>query len=39
MGGIIVDSGRFDWRKSGKFKTFTSPIEEWRLDGEQLGWP
>ena len=28
MGGIIVDSGRFDWGKSGKFKTsFTSPIE------------
>lgn len=27
MGGIIVDSGRFDWGQSGKFKAFTSPIE------------
>lgn len=25
MGGIIVDSGKFNWRKSGRFKNFTEP--------------
>lgn len=25
LGGIIVDSGKFDWRKSGRFKNFTEP--------------
>lgn len=25
MGGIIVDSGKFDWVKSGKFPTLTEP--------------
>jgi len=25
LGGIIVDSGRFDWVKSGKFPQFTEP--------------
>ncbi|HEY3346238.1 MAG TPA: O-acetylhomoserine aminocarboxypropyltransferase/cysteine synthase family protein [Nitrospirota bacterium] len=25
LGGIIVDSGKFDWTKSGKFPEFTSP--------------
>ena len=25
IGGIIVDSGTFDWRKSGRFKNFTEP--------------
>ena len=25
MGGIIVDSGKFDWVKSGKYKTMTEP--------------
>jgi O-acetylhomoserine (thiol)-lyase len=25
IGGIIVDSGRFDWEKSGKFPTLTEP--------------
>jgi O-acetylhomoserine (thiol)-lyase len=25
LGGLIVDSGRFDWRKSGKFPQFTEP--------------
>ena len=24
-GGIVVDSGRFDWDGSGKFKTLTEP--------------
>ena len=27
MGGIIVDSGKFDWEKSGKFKGLTEPDE------------
>ncbi|TFK32013.1 O-acetylhomoserine ami [Crucibulum laeve] len=27
IGGVIVDSGRFDWGKSGKFPGFTTPIE------------
>lgn len=25
LGGIIVDSGRFDWKSSGKFAQFTEP--------------
>lgn len=25
MGGIIVDSGRFDWSKGGKYKTLSEP--------------
>ena len=25
MGGVIVDSGKFDWEKSGKFKGLTEP--------------
>jgi len=25
LGGIIVDSGSFDWKKSGKFKNISSP--------------
>lgn len=25
IGGVIVDSGNFDWAKSGKFKEFTEP--------------
>lgn len=27
MGGIIVDSGKFDWRASGKFPTIDGPSE------------
>ncbi|KAL1733488.1 Cys/Met metabolism PLP-dependent enzyme-domain-containing protein, partial [Schizophyllum commune] len=27
IGGVIVDSGKFDWRKSGKFPGFTEPAE------------
>lgn len=27
IGGIVVDSGRFDWEGSGKFKTLTEPYE------------
>ncbi|KAG7440172.1 O-acetylhomoserine ami [Guyanagaster necrorhizus] len=27
IGGIIVDAGKFDWKKSGKFPGFTSPSE------------
>ncbi|KAF8152380.1 Cys/Met metabolism PLP-dependent enzyme-domain-containing protein [Crassisporium funariophilum] len=34
MGGIIVDSGRFDWGKSGRFPNFTDPIEG---DGGWMG--
>ena len=29
MGGIIVDSGKFDWKKSGKFACFTEPDESY----------
>ncbi len=25
MGGAVIDSGRFDWRKSGRFPEFTEP--------------
>jgi len=25
IGGIVIDSGRFDWEKSGKFPTLTEP--------------
>ena len=25
IGGVIVDSGKFDWGKSGRFKNFTEP--------------
>ena len=25
IGGVVVDSGRFDWKASGKFPDFTSP--------------
>jgi O-acetylhomoserine/O-acetylserine sulfhydrylase len=27
IGGIVVDSGKFDWSKSGKFPQFTEPSE------------
>ncbi|KAG8996196.1 Homocysteine synthase [Tulasnella sp. 427] len=27
IGGVIVDSGKFDWTKSGKFPSFTEPAE------------
>ena len=27
IGGIVVDSGKFDWEKSGKFPTLTEPYE------------
>ncbi|KAG6816784.1 hypothetical protein H0H87_003047 [Tephrocybe sp. NHM501043] len=27
IGGVIVDSGRFDWKESGKFPAFTEPAE------------
>lgn len=27
IGGIVVDSGKFDWSKSGKFPEFTEPRE------------
>ncbi|KAF8067799.1 Cys/Met metabolism PLP-dependent enzyme-domain-containing protein [Lyophyllum atratum] len=27
IGGVIIDSGRFDWRKSGRFPGFTEPAE------------
>jgi O-acetylhomoserine (thiol)-lyase len=27
IGGIVVDGGRFDWAKSGKFPTLTTPYE------------
>lgn len=27
IGGVLVDSGRFDWEKSGKFPTLTEPYE------------
>jgi O-acetylhomoserine (thiol)-lyase len=27
IGGVVVDSGRFDWEKSGKFPTLTEPYE------------
>lgn len=29
MGGVIVDSGKFDWEKSGKFKMLTTPDESY----------
>ena len=29
MGGIIVDSGKFDWEKSGKFPMLTTPDESY----------
>ena len=29
MGGIIVDSGKFDWEKSGKFDCLTKPDESY----------
>ena len=29
IGGIIVDSGKFDWTKSGKFPVFTEPDESY----------
>src|SRR6266498_40991 len=25
IGGVIVDGGKFDWKKSGRFKNFTEP--------------
>ncbi len=28
-GGVIVDSGKFDWKKSGKFPEFTEPDESY----------
>ncbi|KDR71853.1 hypothetical protein GALMADRAFT_782564 [Galerina marginata CBS 339.88] len=34
MGGVIIDSGRFDWGTSGKFPEFTTPI---RGDGGWMG--
>ncbi|KAK0200339.1 Cys/Met metabolism PLP-dependent enzyme-domain-containing protein [Desarmillaria ectypa] len=27
IGGVIIDAGKFDWKKSGKFPGFTSPSE------------
>ncbi|KAJ7146005.1 O-acetylhomoserine ami [Mycena epipterygia] len=30
LGGVIVDSGNFDWRSSGKFPTLTEPSESYR---------
>jgi O-acetylhomoserine (thiol)-lyase len=27
IGGVLVDSGRFDWRASGKFPTLTEPYD------------
>jgi O-acetylhomoserine/O-acetylserine sulfhydrylase-like pyridoxal-dependent enzyme len=27
IGGVVVDSGKFDWSASGKFKRFTEPSE------------
>ena len=29
LGGVIVDSGKFDWEKSGKFPEFTTPDESY----------
>jgi len=29
MGGVIVDSGNFDWKKSGKFPELTEPDESY----------
>lgn len=29
MGGVIVDSGKFDWKASGKFPTLTAPCESY----------
>lgn len=29
IGGVIVDSGKFDWTKSGKFPVFTVPDESY----------
>lgn len=25
IGGVVIDSGKFDWTASGKFKSFTEP--------------
>lgn len=27
IGGIVVDGGKFDWKKSGRFPGFTEPSE------------
>ncbi|CDO68521.1 hypothetical protein BN946_scf184998.g18 [Trametes cinnabarina] len=27
LGGVVIDGGRFDWAKSGKFPEFTEPAE------------
>ena len=27
IGGVVVDSGKFDWARSGKFPGFTEPAE------------
>ncbi len=27
LGGVIIDSGKFDWTTSGRFPTFTEPSE------------
>ncbi|KAI9459016.1 Cys/Met metabolism PLP-dependent enzyme-domain-containing protein [Boletus coccyginus] len=27
MAGVVIDSGKFDWTRSGKFPSFTSPSE------------
>ncbi|MDR2202207.1 MAG: O-acetylhomoserine aminocarboxypropyltransferase/cysteine synthase [Clostridiales bacterium] len=29
LGGVIVESGKFDWAKSGKFPSFTAPDESY----------
>ncbi len=29
IGGVVVDSGKFDWSKSGKFPRFTDPDESY----------
>ncbi|HVL34590.1 MAG TPA: O-acetylhomoserine aminocarboxypropyltransferase [Burkholderiales bacterium] len=36
IGGVLVDSGRFDWEASGKFDTLTAPYEGFhRMDFEE----
>ncbi|MGC4042574.1 MAG: PLP-dependent transferase, partial [Armatimonas sp.] len=31
IGGIIIDSGKFDWAASGKFPAFTTPDESYQV--------
>ena len=36
IGGVLVDSGRFDWEASGKFPTLTAPYEGFhKMDFEE----